>query len=1160
MIPFAIRPGTAFIHKAEGLDAFVGVIDPSPMPSAPRLTTNFACLGEHDEQLLRLGMLAERYFPDDPNTCLLKLRQLAEALAQATATRVGVFEESAQEGQYELLGRLRDHGILPPEVYQLFGEVRRTGNAASHALAGDHRAALATLKVAWQLGLWFHRTFKDPKYRSGPFLPPRPPKDESAELRVELSALSKAVADHHAAHQEQSQQVDAMAAELRAAKDEQSFWEQMAAEAEAEKSELLQRLAAQQAQAAAQPASQVAAMVQAAGVAAGEVTLDEAGTRRIIDQQLRDAGWEADTETLRFSHGARPEKGKNRAIAEWPTASGPADYVLFAGLTPLAAVEAKRKLQNVSGALQQAKRYSRDYKPSDDPNLPGPGWGASGELKLPFIFSTNGRPWLRQLTVQSGIWFRDLRRPDNLAHPLQGWHSPQGLQRLLEQDITAAHQQLAHEPFDYGFTVREYQQRAILAIEAALATGQRELLLAMATGTGKTKTCIALIYRLLKAKRFRRILFLVDRSALGEQAAGAFKETRMEGLQAFADVFGIKELDEPSPDDDTAVHLATIQGMVRRVLQTGEESPPPPVDQYDCLIVDECHRGYLLDRELSETELSFRGFDDYVSTYRRVLDYFAAVKIGLTATPALHTTQIFGPPIFSYSYREAVLDGFLVDHEPPIQIKTELSEAGIAWQAGDRVTVYDPHTAESALVTTPDDLQFDVEDFNRKVITESFNRVVCEFLAGELDPTSPQKTLVFCANDAHADLVVHLLKAAFRDKLGAVDDDAVVKITGAAEKPLQLIRLFKNERNPTVAVTVDLLTTGVDVPAICHLVFLRRVNSRILYDQMLGRATRLCEDIGKESFRIFDAVGLYDSLEGMTAMRPVVVNPSLSFSQLQQEMTTQGAPPEAVALVRDQFVAKLRRKKRYLDQPALDALEALTGLTPEALIGHLRVLPLPEIAPWFTSRPEMGPLLDRKTAGTTRPPVYVSDHDDQLVSALSGYGQGSRPEDYLREFDDFIRSKQNDIPALITLVTRPRELTRAQLREIRAMLDQAGFSEIQVTSAWRDLTNKEIAAGIVGHIRRAALGDPLIPYEQRVEAALQTILASRKWSANQREWLKKLAAQTKANTIVDRSAVDDPAQLFKREGGGFPRLNKIFDGQFAEVLDQFNDALWPKPA
>jgi type I restriction enzyme, R subunit len=135
-------------------------------------------------------------------------------------------------------------------------------------------------------------------------------------------------------------------------------------------------------------------------------------------------------------------------------------------------------------------------------------------------------------------------------------------------------------------------------------------------------------------------LFLVDRSALGEQAANAFKDTRMENLQTFADIFGIKELEEQTPDTETAVHVATVQGMVQRILYAGEDAAPPPIDQYDCIIVDECHRGYLLDRELGDAELTFRSFDDYISKYRRVLDYFDAVKIGLTATPALHTTQM----------------------------------------------------------------------------------------------------------------------------------------------------------------------------------------------------------------------------------------------------------------------------------------------------------------------------------------------------------------------------------------------------------------------------------------------------------------------------------------------------------------------------------------
>ncbi len=632
--------------------------------------TNFAHLREHDEQLLRLGMLAEKYFAEDPNTCLLKLRQLAELLAQLLASQVGLFV-SAQEAQYDLLRRLQDRGILPREVAQLFGEIRRSGNAASHALTDDHRTALSSLKIAWQLGLWFHRTFKNPSFKSGPFIPPVAPKDESEELRTELSRLTKALEEYQTAHQEAEQRLVATETTLKETKDEQLFWEQMALEAEQAKATLEEQLAEQQSAAASQPKGSFAKYVKAASKAADSVQLDEANTRTLIDQQLRQAEWQADSTMLTYAKGARPEKGKNLAIGEWPTASGPADYVLFIGLTPVATVEAKRKNTDVSGALLQAKRYSRSFNLEQKQQSPGGPWG---EYKIPFAFSANGRPYLRQLETRSGVWFCDVRQSDNLSHALDGWYTPEGLVALLKRNSPEAHEKLLSESFEYDLQLRPYQQEAIRAIEAAIAENQREMLVAMATGTGKTKTCIALIYRLLKVQRFRRVLFLVDRSALGEQATNAFKDTRMENLQTFADIFGIKELEEQKPDTDTAVHIATVQGMVQRVLYPGEDKSPPAIDQYDCIVIDECHRGYLLDRELSDTELAFRGFDDYISKYRRVLDYFDAVKIGLTATPALHTTQIFGAPVFTYSYREAVIDGYLVVPEKSdIGLKPEVA-------------------------------------------------------------------------------------------------------------------------------------------------------------------------------------------------------------------------------------------------------------------------------------------------------------------------------------------------------------------------------------------------------------------------------------------------------------------------------------------------------
>jgi len=192
--------------------------------------------------------------------------------------------------------------------------------------------------------------------------------------------------------------------------------------------------------------------------------------------------------------------------------------------------------------------------------------------------------------------------------------------------------------------------------------------------------------------------------------------------------------------------------------------------------------------------------------------------------------------------------------------------------------------------------------------------------------------------------------------------------------------------------------------------------------------------------------------------------------------------------------------------------------------------------------------------------IFISAHEDELTGVVRGYGHVTKPEDYLQAFANFIKSKSNEIPALITVVTRPRSLTRKQLRDIKLALDQAGFSEANLQTAWQQTSNHEIAASIIGYIRQAALGDPLIPFAERVDYALQTILASRTWNTPQRDWLKKIAAQTKANQLVDRAALDDPDLIFKREGGGFTRLDRLFTGELRQIIDQFNDTLWQSPA
>jgi type I restriction enzyme R subunit len=293
-------------------------------------------------------------------------------------------------------------------------------------------------------------------------------------------------------------------------------------------------------------------------------------------------------------------------------------------------------------------------------------------------------------------------------------------------------------------------------------------------------------------------------------------------------------------------------------------------------------------------------------------------------------------------------------------------------------------------------------------------------------------------------------------------------------------------------------------------------------------------------------------------MQPVVVNPKISFTQLVQELVTINND-ESRQLVRDQILAKLQSKKRHLSEQSARDFETKAGMSPEAFIQKIKTMPLNEVAAWFTQNPDLGEILDRKSEGMAAA-IFISEHEDKLHEAERGYGQGKKPDDYLKEFTAFIQSHSNDIPALLTVRTRPRDLTRKQLRELIFELDKVGFTETNLATAWREITNQEIAARIVGYIRQAAIGDALMPYDERVDYALQNLLVSRSWTTPQRDWLKRIAAQTKANLLVDREAIDDPDLVFKREGGGFNRLDKLFNGELQQVLEAFNDSLWQQTA
>jgi len=1084
------------------------------------MDNNFSFLEKLFPVLEKHCSLAENYLYSDPNTCIYKLGIFAETVIDYMFNLDKLTPPDSQnDTTLNRIKMMKIEGLLPKDIEDILHQVRTMRNKAVHAGHDSLETAKALLKMSHSLAVWFMQTYGDWQFSANKFiLPSDNQNDKSLELlQKENEELSKKLSTLEITKQ------------LSSVSDKTVTMSERSTQA---------------------------------NTAANNMKLTEAETRLIIDEQLRKVGWEVDSINLHYSKGTRPQKGKNLAIAEWQTDSktgnhGRVDYALFVGLQLVAIVEAKRAHTDVSSVIDnQCRDYATNIKAEHDKYCISK-WGY---YKIPFVFATNSRPYLKQFETKSGIWFRDTRDEANISIALQGWISPEGLIDKLEKDIEAANKKLSEMPTDLltdkaGLNLRPYQVKAIEKAENAVIEGRTNLLLSMATGTGKTRTILGLIYRFLKTGRFKRILFLVDRTSLGEQTQDVFKEVKLEDLMTLNDIYDIKNLDDKDFDKETKVHVATVQSLVKRIIYNDEDKMLSVTD-YDCIVIDEAHRGYILDKEMGGDELLYRSQLDYVSKYRTVIEFFDAVKIAITATPALHTTEIFGKPIFNYSYREAVIEGYLVDHDVPHDIKTKLGEEGIKFEKGDIVPIYNPVTGE---ITNSDELEdeikFDIETFNRQVITENFNRAVLEEIAIEINPEGDSKTLIYAVDDSHADLIVKLLREIY-EKQG-VGNDAIMKITGSIgggnkKKVLEAIKRFKNEKHPNIAVTVDLLTTGIDVPEISTLVFMRRVKSRILFEQMLGRATRLCPEINKTHFEIFDPVRVYEALEKVNTMKPVAVSESATFEDLLNGLNTL----EEDAQVKNQInliIAKMQRKKRNMSEKAQENFISLSGgMDVTQFINKVTSMKLTEAKEYLLKNKQLLEILNEPGTSGKRH-IIISDKEDKVTSHTRGYGDGKNPQDYLDEFNSFITDNINTIAALQIVCTRPKELTRESLKHLKLELDRHNFTEQHLNTAWREWTNEDITADIISFIRRSALGIDLLNHEERIQRAVEKLIKSHSFSKIELDWLERIKKALIAESVLDRDIFETGA--FKTSGG-FKQIDKKFNGKLDDIIQELNDYLY----
>jgi type I restriction enzyme R subunit len=877
--------------------------------------------------------------------------------------------------------------------------------------------------------------------------------------------------------------------------------------------------------------------------------------KRRIDPRLDSAGW---------SMPAKGRIGIDRAhrLEEFATAEGPADYALFVGDQPLGIVEAKRVSLGPEGVLTQAERYSRGFVSSPF-NFDG--------MRVPFVFSSNGEK----------IWFRDVRDSRNLSREIAQFHTPSALRELLERDFGEACARLRALPNDHH-RLRPYQKEANTEIEEAIAGRKRHMLVAMATGTGKTFTMVNEVYRLMKSGVAKRILFLVDRRSLAAQATRAFAAYEPErGLkfdqiyEVYSQRFRSSEL-EGEPFDPKVlptgyltmpssrhafVYVCTIQRMAINLLgrnavpglpgeeevdEDAEQIPDIPIHAFDLVIADECHRGYT---------------SQEISVWRSVLDYFDAIKIGLTATPAAHTTGYFTEVVYRYEYEQAVREGFLVDYNA-VKIRSDVRINGVFLKEGDPVSMVDPETGVEQMDLLEDERQFDSTEVEARVTAPDSNHRILQEVKRyadehERDHGRCPKTLIFAVHDlphtSHADQLVRLARKVF-----GRGESFVQKITGRVDRPLQRIREFRNRPEPGIVVTVDMLSTGVDIPDLEFIVLLRPVKSRILFEQMLGRGTRKGElHPDKSHFTVFDCFDgtLLEYFRNSTAITADAPAPlARTIPQIVEDIWANRDRDynTRVLVKRMQRVAKAMSGEavplfvRFIPDGDLGRFaKDLPSRLGRDFVATMQVLRDADFQELLLNYPRPRRAQFLVAAG-------YADHVSSEELLRDPMGRTYKPEDYLAAFGRFVRDARDQVEAIGILLDRPQEWSPRALTELRSRLTYAPehFTEERLRQAHERCYHKALV-DLISMVKHAAAEEqPLLTAEERVDRALAKITDGKEISDDQLAWLDRIRAHLISNLSIEQEDFEIIPAL--NRDGGWGVANRIFQGRLADLLRDLN--------
>jgi len=909
----------------------------------------------------------------------------------------------------------------------------------------------------------------------------------------------------------------------------------------------------------------------------------EQKAREIIDQMLVDAGWIVQN-NAHINLGV----GLGIAVREFQTSAGPADYVLFVDRKAVGVIEAKKVGTTLRGVFEQSAKYMAHF-PENIPHV---------EMPLPFSYESTGIETL----------FVNRRDPDYRSRRVFHFHQPETLFEWSQKTRTLRSKlQVIPEKFPLITDhLWDAQIEAITSLEQSLSASRPRALIQMATGSGKTFTAVNFIYRLIKHGGAKRVLFLVDRNNLGKQTLAEFQKfiTPDDGRK-FPELYNITRLTGNAIDPVNKVVITTIQRLYSMLrgeeieedleepsffeFSPGELGDPRtvdynsgiPIESFDFIITDECHRSIY-------------------NLWRQVLEYFDAFLIGLTATPSKTTLGFFNQNLVTeYTHERAVADGVNVGYEV-YRIRTQIGQEGGLIEASHYIDKRDKKTREEVWEELEEDFEYSASQLDRDVVAYDHIRTVIKTfrnrLFTEIFPgrTEVPKTLVFAKDDSHAEDIVEIIREEF-----GKGNEFCKKITyKSGEKPEDLIASFRNDFNPRIAVSVDMISTGTDIKPLECLLFMRMIRSQGYFEQMKGRGTRVISetdltavtpDAGQKThFVLVDAVGVCE--EDKTDTRPLERKKNVPFDKLLQLVALGVQDPNAL----DSLAGRLARLDRNLSPADQEVIKVVSdGVSLKAMIHglldatdldtHLEFAEdnldsndeeaLEEAKQTLVKKacaPFDNPQLRETLIQLQKKSEQVLDKISQDILLEAGFST-DEAEEKVHTFRQFIEENKDELTALQIIYNQPygtRDLTYQAVKELAQAIERPPYN-LTTEVLWqayqrlegskvRGAGPKRLLTDIISLVRFAIEQREILePFPFTVEDKYQNWLieqldAGREFTEEQLIWLEMIKDHIAGSVSIEIADFEEVP--FNQKGGIF-RIAELFSENYSNLIEELNRVL-----